>query len=463
MKTRTSKSVKPAQAGSVQGSNDLTLGKDPVKLVLLPQTAGTDARICTLAHPSTSKASRYYWCPRSGLYELQKVVASRAACRSWLLGPKTSILSVTTATCTSNELDSHSVFQPTAGKLDEATQSCAVREVETPGIADSAAPFGHTVQEAGISIATSIDVLFFALPFLYIQTSRSVKALFLSLDDLFDTASESSIHLNYLLEQGSFRQQVEARMAAVCDYVETGDEKMYRLNMDKLVLELVAKAKRMSSNGLPASMETKFVEKALEMPMINLKREASSISQRATETASGLDSPSTSTGESQVSIATYESMESDCSNQTNITVPDHSPPNSAQDNIKELLRLRTALSFIMSSYLSTSLASATQTILGSPSSLINFKPLDEHLASLGRLRAEALASRSLSNISRKRGMVEDDEAAEAKAEKRRKKEDEEKRQKIGLTKGIRELKKVDVRGMKKMSDFFGKKPAQGKK
>ncbi|KAL8964250.1 MAG: hypothetical protein Q9183_004588, partial [Haloplaca sp. 2 TL-2023] len=89
-------------------------------------------------------------------------------------------------------------------------------------------------------------------------------------------------------------------------------------------------------------------------------------------------------------------------------------------------------------------------------------PLDDHLARIATLRAEVLATRSLSDFSRKRNMGDDDEAAEDRAEKRRKKEEEEKRAKVGLSKGIRDLQKVDVKGMKKMSDFFGKKPV-GKK
>ena len=465
MKTRTSKSAKCAQTNSDRASSGLVLQQNPVELVLLPQSAGPDPRICTLAHPSTSKASRFHWCPRGGLYEFRKVAAPNTACRSWLLGPKTSIYSDRTATCTSNGLESHPDSLPAGEEVNKIIQPNAAAGVENPNKASSTAPLGHTRKEPEISIATSIDVLFIALPSLHAQTSKGSKGLFLSLDDLFDTAYEGSMHLKYLLEQDALRQRLEARIAAVCDKVDAGGENMYRLNMDKLILELVAKARRMSSNGLPASMEAKFVDKALEMPMTSLKREASSVSTVATETAPSTDSPSTSIGESQESIPRSESFGSEGSNETNITVPDQRPPPppTAPDNIKNLLRLRTALNFIISSYLPASLASAIQTILGSFSSPIDFKTLNEHLIYLGRLRAEALASRSLSNISRKRNMVDDDEATEAKAEKRRKKEEEEKRQKTTLTKGIRDLKKVDITGMKKMSDFFGKKPAQSQK
>jgi len=52
--------------------------------------------------------------------------------------------------------------------------------------------------------------------------------------------------------------------------------------------------------------------------------------------------------------------------------------------------------------------------------------------------------------------MNDDEAAETRAEKKRRKEEEEKRKKAGESRGLRDLKKVNVTGMKKMSDFFGK-------
>ncbi|KAI4276401.1 MAG: hypothetical protein LQ337_002500 [Flavoplaca oasis] len=450
MKTRTSKAAKIPQAGSVKGPNDFVCEQDHVKLMLLPQTAGPDSLICTLAHPSTSKANRYYWCPKEGLYEFRKIAASERACRSWLLGSESPTSSYRTAACEPDGHNSQSGSQPSTERVSPPSRCFILPTVEAETKAPSTAPFGHTVREADISIATSIDVLFFALPSLHTQISKSAKALFLSIDDLIEPELEKSNHLKHLLLQESLRRSLESRIAAVCDSVETGEEKMYRLNMDKLVLELVAKARRMLSNGLPASMEAKFVDKALETPMTNLI---------IPETGS----LSTSAGQSQISLATSESIESDSLNQTNITVPDEPPPPTSLDDIKDLLRLRTALSFIMSSYLCPSLATAILTVIQSQSSPINFKPIDEHLAYLGRLRAEALASRSLSNISRKRNMVDDcEEAAEPKAEKRRKREEEEKRQKLGLTKGVRDLKKVDVTGMKKMSDFFGKKPAEGK-
>ncbi|KAL9640287.1 MAG: hypothetical protein Q9204_000768 [Flavoplaca sp. TL-2023a] len=463
MKTRISKAANFPQADPLRGPNEFVCEQDRVKLMLLPQTAGPDSLICTLAHPSTSKANRYYWCPKEGLCEFKKIAASKRACRSWLLGSESPNSSYLTAAREPDGHNSQSGSQPSTERVSPPIRPCILPSVEAETKAPSTATFGHTVREADISIATSIDVLFFALPSLHNQISTSAKALFLSIDDLFEPELEKSNHLKHLLLQESLRRSLEPRIAAVCDSVDAGEEKMYRLNMDKLVLELVAKARRMLSNGLPASMEAKFVNKVLETPMTNIIREEGPILPIATETSTETGSLSTSAGQSQTCLATSESVESDSLNQTNMIVPDEPPPPTPLDDIKDLLRLRTALSFIMSSYLCPSLATAILTVIQSQSSPINFKPIDVHLAYLGRLRAEALASRSLSNISRKRNIVDDDEeAAEAKAEKRRKKEDEEKRQKVGLTKGVRDLKKVDVTGMKKMSDFFGKKPAQGK-
>ena len=74
---------------------------------------------------------------------------------------------------------------------------------------------------------------------------------------------------------------------------------------------------------------------------------------------------------------------------------------------------------------------------------------------MARLRQEAQAARSAGGdySSRKRGADGDEERAEIK----RRKEEEEKRKKAGLSRGVRDLQKVNTAGMKKMSDFFRKK------
>ncbi|KAL9009135.1 MAG: hypothetical protein Q9173_005811 [Seirophora scorigena] len=454
MKTRKTKPTPPSQGPPASSSTAIPIPaeEDPVKLLLLPSDASPAARICTLAHPATSKPCRYYFCPRSGVYEFQRIAAPRGSCRSWLLGRNV-------VRARAGQPDVENKPQEAA---DEILRSEEVNGVEDYGAARSISQ-GHTIKNPELFIATPIDALFLILPTLQAQSQKSAKGLFLALDDLLESAGEGSKHLKHVVEPEAMQRMMERRVAAVCDTVDAGDEKMYRLSLRKLMTEILAKGKRMSANGLPASMEAKFVTKALEKPVMSLKREESSVSQGAVDSLVTDDSQPDNIVESQPSAITDGSTVSVSSAQTDITVPDPvvvAPP--APEDIYHLLRLRTALHIILTTYLPAHLATAIKDILSSTSSPIDFNPLDVHLNHLATLRAEAQASRSQADFSRKRNAVEDEEAAEAKAEKRRKKEEDEKRQKAGLTKGIRDLKKVDVKGMKKMSEFFGKSSA-GKK
>ena len=317
---------------------------------------------------------------------------------------------------------------------------------------------GHVVKTPELFIATPIDPLFLILPaFLTQSKSPTIKTLFLSVEDLLESLREASKHLEHTMGHEYIWQTMETRIGMVCDMVEAGDEKMYRLNMDKLLGELLSKVEKTVASGLPASMEEKFVRRALEAPTMALKREESSFSENAkpsqdegTAAESALDNI-----ESQ-STTTLETTHS-ASSGTEITIPDE----NNHLTLIHLLRLHTALSYMISAYLPPYIASALNTTISSSDSPVDFSPLEKHLAHIASLKAEALASRSLSDYSRKRNLNEDDdEAAESRAEKKRKKEEEEKRKKVGVSRGVRDLKKVDVSGMKKMSDFFGKGAAK---
>ena len=87
-----------------------------------------------------------------------------------------------------------------------------------------------------------------------------------------------------------------------------------------------------------------------------------------------------------------------------------------------------------------------------------FAPLEAHLSSIAALKSEALSLRSLSdNISRKRAVELDEEKIAEREEKKRKKEEEAIKKK-NEGRGVKQLKKVDTSGMKKMSSFFTVKP-----
>jgi len=347
----------------------------------------------------------------------------------------------------------------------EACETSASIESE----ANEARPIsaGYIMKNAELLVATPVDYLFLVLPSFADSATKSPssKGLFLSVDDLLEKLFDGSKHFGWLSSHESVRLAIEERMRVVCDTVDAGDEKMYRLNDELLLKELVFKAKNMVAMGLPASMEETFIRKTLESPVMVIKHEESSVSntsQSQTGTPISESTPS-DLAESQTSTATSSSKDSAASVTTEVTVPDESDPREHDKEICHLLRIRTALSYIISVYLPSTLATKITSTLSSTQTPLNFQPLDSRLATLAKMRAEALAARSLGDFSRKRSMYEDDEAAESRAEKKRRKEEEEKKKKAGESRSIRDLKKVDTKGMRKMSDFFGKGTATKKK
>ncbi|KAI9831161.1 MAG: hypothetical protein M1838_005748, partial [Thelocarpon superellum] len=316
---------------------------------------------------------------------------------------------------------------------------------------------GYVSKDAALYITTPLDPLFLILPALTPASKEAAhEERFLSVEDYFDTLSERSAHFAHLLEHAPTRQCLEDRLATVCDKVEAGDESMYRLNDESLLQQLLAKATRMVDHGLPASLEESLVRRALDAPVLSIKREATLPSgEAAVEDKAHPDStmrPTLSADVSNLSDKTSESVESSRSIATAVTTP-ASNPGAEFGHIAHLLRVRTALHYLVASYIPPPLSRSLQSLLVSSSS-IDFSPLDAHLDRLAELRREALQSRPLSDFALKRSIEEDDEASETRAEKKRKKDEEEKRKKAGESRGLRDLKKADVSGMKKMSAFF---------
>ena len=422
------------------------------RLLVLPGGLSPQTQICTLAHPRTSSPYRYLFDPEKGIYEFIKVAAPKPTGRSWLIGDRA---------------------KPPPSRIDTEETREAIPKEEY-NVADGEAPpdaehardraisDGYVIKDAELLIATPIDYLFLVLPCFTTPSgakSPLSKRLFLSADDLLEKLSLTSRHFNQILSHASIRQAMEGRMQDLCDTVSAGDQKMYRLSDEKLLSELILKAENMIVRGLPNSMEEKFIREALETPISVLEREESFVSDAAASQNKTPFSETTSleSVESQASTTTSDSTASSTSAATEITVPGESTLSSVPTSLYYLLRLRTALTYIISSYIPACLSTTLQNLLSNAQSPIDFAPLDQHLANIAKLRAEALASRSLGDFSRKRSMYEEDDAAETRAEKKKQKnEEEEKRKKAGESRGIRDLKKVDIKGMKKMSDFFGK-------
>lgn len=432
--------------------------RSPLKLLILPKDVSSNGRICTLAHPRTANPSRFYFCPQKGVFEFTKIVAPKSTRQSWLIGPpkKPSILD--------SNVDSRNGFS----KTDSAPSQSLV--AEQPGEQSKVSrPIsdGYVAKIPELLIATPIDPLFLVLPS-FCTPSPSAKSaprntLFLSTEDLFENLHVNSKHLDLLSQNSHTRKIMEERMKVVCDMVEGGGEEMYRLNRDKLLKELVSKAERVVAFGLPLSMEEKLVQNVLEEPMTGIKRSGQSFSESANPSQDGAIVPKSSSSGSLESQPSLTLSDTSVSEITSKILPILSTQHHPTRNVAALLRLRTALLYMLSSYLPQSLEAEMRLLLASSTTPVDFRPLDEHLTYLLRLRAEDAASRSLSNFSRKRSRNEDDDAVELRAEKKRLKEEEEKRKKAGESRGIRDLKKVDTSGMKKMSDFFSKGAAPKKK
>ncbi|KAI1411132.1 ribonuclease H2, subunit B [Hypoxylon sp. FL1857] len=300
--------------------------------------------------------------------------------------------------------------------------------------------------------------------------------MFISSDDYFDSIRDTSPHLSEILRWSKVRTLLESRMAAVCDTAEAGDETMFRFNEDKLLAEILGKARGMSEQSLPKSMEDKFVTKTLEAPVVGVKRESttvSSVSQTQTQVksetsapASEASTPKLESADTQSSVSSTEtttSVASEASTAATSVVAEEStttaeviPTLQASPEVTKLQRLRTAFTFICSCYISPAQTKLLQTKLKEAKPPpVDFAPLDSYLEEISKLRQEAAAARSMADYSRKR-VLDDEELAE-RNEKKRKKDEEDKRKKAGESRGVRDLKKVNTAGMMKMSHFFKKK------
>lgn len=282
---------------------------NPPKLFVLPKNTSKDARIVTLDNPATNTPSRYYFCPSKGFYEFTRIAAPKKACRSWLV--------------TSQE--------------DNATQ---VEEKTKEGLGS-----GYVTMNADLFLATPIDLLFLILPALAPQSAKEGKQHFLELDDYTDMLSTSSRHWKTLFAQyPSLKGMLAKKMRVLCDTVDAGDETMYRISHEKLLAVLISKAERMVKSGLPPSMEEKFVKSALDVPVMSIRREDSTLS---AVSASETPTPTTT---SQASTTTSAPD----SQTTDITTPEDTPSTptlQTPSNIPHLLRLKTALTYLTASYL----------------------------------------------------------------------------------------------------------------
>lgn len=407
MKTRSAPSSQPKLE---HAPKSLTPAAQPCKTFILPSTATDNARLLTLPNPQSGELTRYFFCPERGVYEFTVVAPSSQPARSIL-------------------------FTPSSQDGTDAAQATIAKKAE-------------------LLVATPIDVMFFMIPLL-MPTSKSGPSLFQPLDDIIDSQEDLPKHFRHVLYNEAFRDALQTRVEAICEIVEAGDEKLVRFSETKFVKELIAKAERMVAQGLPVSLEERFIRQTLATPLMTVKREDVVSSQTSTDSNSGTKSEEREASPSTMATTATPSVSTPVGESTPAPQLDQ---DTSSDDITRLLRISTALSFMKESYLPPTLRSRLDEILASADSPIDFTPLADRLKHIADLRTEAMASRSMSDFSRKREL--DDEEVETRAEKKRRKEEEQKKSKALESRGVRDLKKVNTAGMKKMSDFFGKAAAK---
>jgi len=442
MKTRSKKTTKATATKKDTPEQDSITAKElaasvaaPPHVFVLPKVASSEARIITLPDPASSSPSRYLVCPEKGFYEFTKVAAPKKACRSWLLAPQ-------------NNGDA---------KIENSERQEDSEEQE---------PEGYVLEKPDMFVATPIDPLFVLLPLL---VSGEAGSYLTFSDFVFTTEKEGLAQLQQLLRQNTFaklEKSMEARIGVICDCLDMGDgeDKMYKLSASKLATVLLSKANNMVNRGLPISMEERFVKQALEVPVLSIRREESSVSIAPEDATSVPSSDNTVTGTSQESSTSTSTVTSNNTTTSTAASSVATTPVEAQpaDDIANLLRVRTGLDFLVTSYVPPSLHTAIQDVCKSSVSSVDFAPLDKHLEHVAGLKKQAQVLRSLSdNISRKRG-ADDDEEALDKAEAKRKKKEEDEIKKKNMSRGVQQLAKADTSGMKKLSSFFTKAPPKKK-
>jgi len=402
----------------------------PLKHFILPQGISDDARFLLLPHPRDATPKRFLFCPQKGIFEFTQLSAPSTDPRSLLFS---------------------------AAEVPVEQENL----VEVSGDEEhKAISGGYLSREAEVLVAAPFDMAFLLLPMIPSAKAGPGKALFQPVDDLLEAHSSRNKHWKYIIDIG--RPLVEEAMSRFCDTVEAGDERMYLPSEDKLVQMILQKADAVVANGLPTSLEDKFVSRVLETPFRSIKRDDTTISPTIDETTSD-ETTSDETGTLAGSFASQSTAASSASSSVfsqgsaTSSTASTAVPDAVPVDVRQLQRLRTIVNFMLFSYVPKDVAPRLQERLCSRHSPVNFEPLEEYLKHIATLRAEAVASMSMSDYNKKRS-AEDIEAAEMRAEKKRKQEEEEKKRKAGESRGVRELRKVDVSGMKKMSDFFAKKP-----
>ena len=309
---------------------------------------------------------------------------------------------------------------------------------------------GQVVPDSSLYICTPIDPLF-----LFVEHLTTLIH-YLPLDDIMDPLIETSPHWSKVLESGTNSEAlIKSRIRSICDQVDAGGEPSYRLSKSKLLKVFTRKCKAIiAGNELPGTMEEEFVRKVLAKPigsdsacLAEGENEKANVLEEGNEptqqpTAENSFDGTTDSQKLQNPIVTQEIPSS-----TNTTAPPIPP------DIAHLQRIRVASQYL-SSYLSPALAKEFSAHLETTH---DFTPLDKYLSDLAKLKQELSFYRA-GNFSMQTSIDEQEGRGNmSKKRKREEEEEQEKKRKKNLSTGVRNLAKVDTKGMAKMTNFFKKK------
>jgi len=399
----------------------------PNKVFILPKSTSGSRRLVSLKCPAKSTETQYLFDSEQGFLEIKRIGDSRTIPRSWLLVRVSEDDEAATVAGAEEKNSKSSEFSPHSELA------------------------GYISRNQDLFVATPMDPLFFLISILSptgVAAKNSSSNKFLTLDDHIDSVGDVPKAFEQCLRNKACREKVVERLRACCDTVEAGEDSMFRISHEKLSKIIYSKATALAKGGLPPSLEARFVTRILHVPMISKSK---AVPETDTEAGKGASQDTLVASESQINDAPAAAVDS----QTTLAEEPEVTTATASEEVTHLLRLKTALQFILRSYVRPDLH---DTILSSikSTSLVDFAPLDAHMAMIETAHAEVKALRAISdNISRKRS-AEDEELAAEREDKHRKKEEEDKRKK-NASKGVKDLAKVNTKGMKKMSAFFTKK------
>ena len=393
---------------SFTSTKSLESEDDIHRVCILPKTAGNGTRIVYLPHPNTSAPAAFVFCHETGrIFELTQVSAPKAAARSWLIS---------------------------------ADQTMSEGEAAVAPAPSGSLQKGYIIKHADALVATPFDPVFLLLRLFPVGKSQERNSFRLG-DDYLELLSEQNPAMARLLRSEHFSKNMLKRFDCVCESQDIGDDKVYKPSNEKLARVLVEKACQMvSSTAWPASMDEGVVKKELDIPSIPVR----------------IVTPVDTTADDQAANASAAPGTGE--------TPQTASQLDIDSGVIDVMRMRKALEYLLSAYVPKALRDDMEMLfkddkIKSITPLLEPTLLQAHLDKIKAAKAEAMALRLLSdNISRKRG-ANDEEQADARAEKKRKKEEEDKKAK-SESRNLKQLKKVDTTGMKKLSSFFTKAPAK---